>query len=47
MAAFRSGITYQAEGAFADTREEGMVNIRLFNMVVGELGLYSSKREYG
>jgi hypothetical protein len=38
LAAFRSSITYQAEGAFADTREQGMVNIKLFNMVVGELG---------
>ena len=38
LAAFRSGITYQAEGAFADTREVGMVNIKLFNMIVSELG---------
>ena len=38
LAAFRSGITYQAEGAFVDTSEMGMVNIKLFNMVVNELG---------
>ncbi len=38
LAAFRSSITYQAEGAFVDTSEQGMVTIKLFNMVVSELG---------
>jgi hypothetical protein len=38
LAGFRNGITYQSEDAATDSQESGMVNIKLFNMVVRELG---------
>ncbi|RLC15754.1 MAG: hypothetical protein DRI57_12375 [Deltaproteobacteria bacterium] len=38
LSAFRSGITYQEEDAAGDTHKEGMVRIKLFNLLTGELG---------
>ncbi len=38
LSAFRSGITYQEEDATSDTHKKGMVKIKLFNLLTGELG---------
>ena len=38
LATFRSGISCQGKGENADVPEEGTVKIKLFNLLVGELG---------
>ena len=38
LAAFRSGITYQQEDTISDSDSVAVVTIKLFNLLVGELG---------